>query len=403
MPEVFHKALTIETGASESAPGTRECTKGASTADTSAARVPPVMDQKFAVSLLLVDDEPSLLEIGQTFLERTQGVTVTPADSARAALQELERTQFDAIVSDYQMPEMDGIAFLREVRSRSRTLPFILFTGKGREDVVIRALNSGADYYIQKGGDPHAQYAELAHKVKRAVEQRRAESALKRKHAVLRAILSASPNGIAYVRNRTFQWVNDSLAAMLGYQRDELKGLHLEKIYENHQVYDEIGRRILQDIRVTGKSTLITRFRHKNGFSIDTEIHIAPLDAGNLHLGHMLLMSDISRKVAAARDIQNPAGLPHLELSPVIEIDRTGKITYYNDAAIDAMVRYGSHGSLEEFFPADLPAILAGIDKDDTGSIFRDVRMGIATYRIHITISAKFRNARLSAVRLQEV
>ena len=238
--------------------------------------------------------------------------------------------------------------------------------GKGREDVVIRALNSGADYYIQKGGDPTSQYAELAHKVKRAVEQRRAESALKRKHAVLRAILSASPNGIGYVRNRTFQWVNGSLAAMLGYRRDELKGLHLEKLYKNHEVYEEIGSRILQDLKTAGKSTIITRFRHKSGVSIDAEIHIAPLDAGNLHLGHMILLSDISRKVAAVRNVKNPAGLPHLELSPVIEVDRNGEIMYYNDAAIDAMVRYGSRGSLEEFFPQDLPAILARIDKEET-------------------------------------
>ena len=198
-----------------------------------------------------------------------------------------------------------------------------------------------------------------------------------------------------------FQWVNGSLASMLGYRREELKGLHLEQLYENQQVYDEIGRRIQQDLRATGKSTIITRFRHKNGFSIDAVIHIAPLDAGNLHLGHMLLMSDISRKVAAVRDIKKPAGLPHLELSPVIEVDQNRKITYYNDAAIDAMVRFGSRGSLEEFFPQDLPAILARMDKEDTGSIFRDVRMGIATYRIHITISAKFRIARLSAVRLE--
>jgi PAS domain S-box-containing protein len=401
MPAVFRKALTSVTGKSKSAPGRGAYTTGTDIANPSAATAPRVMNRKFVVSILLVDDEPSLLEIGKAFLERTEGVTVTTVDSARAALHELDQTQFDAIISDYQMPEMDGIAFLQEIRCRSRTLPFILFTGKGREDVVIRALNSGADYYTQKGGDPHSQYAELVHNVKRAVEQRRAEAALKRKHVILRAILSASPNGIAYVRNRTFQWVNGSLAAMLGYRRDQLKGLHLEKLYEDHQVYDEIGRRIQQDLRTAGKSTIITRFKHKNGFSIDAEIHVAPLDAGNLHLGHMILISDISRKVAAVRDIKKPAGLPHLELSPVIEVDQHRKITYYNDAAIDAMVRYGSCGSLEEFFPQDLPAILAQMDKEDTGSIFRDVRMGIATYRIHITISAKFRIARLSAVQLQ--
>jgi len=403
IPAVLHKVLSIVTGETMIPNGIGERAVGTETSNITAATIPLVPGRKpISISLLLVDDEPSLLEIGRIYLERTPGITVTTADSASSALRELENTTFDAIVSDYQMPGMDGIAFLQEVRGRSRTLPFILFTGKGREDVVIKALNSGADYYLQKGGDPKSQYAELVHKVKRSVEQRRAESALKRKHAVLRAILSASPNGIAYVRSRTFQWVNDSLAAMLGYRRDELKGLHLEKLYENYQTYDEIGRRIQKDLKATGKSTIITRFKHKNGFAIDAEIHIAPLDAGNLHLGHMILMSDISRKVAAVRDVKNPTGIPHLELSPVIEVDQNGKITYYNDAAIDAMVRYGSRGSLEEFFPKDLSTILTRMDETDTGSIFRDVRIGTATYRLHITLSAKFRIARLSAVNTSE-
>ncbi|MDO9325162.1 MAG: response regulator, partial [Methanoregula sp.] len=288
IPAILHKAFSVVTGEPISLTGMNEYIPGIDYPNVAATPVPDVPGRMpMTISLLLVDDEPSLLDVGRIYLERIPGITVTTADSAASALRELEHRTFDAIVSDYQMPEMDGIAFLQEVRGRSRTLPFILFTGKGREDVVINALNSGADYYLQKGGDPRSQYAELVHKVKRSVEQRRAESALKRKHAVLRAILSASPNGIAYVRGRTFQWVNDSLAAMLGYQPDELKGLHLEKLYENFQTYDEIGRRIQQDLKATGKSTIITRFKHKNGFSIDAEIHIAPLDAGNLHLGHM--------------------------------------------------------------------------------------------------------------------
>jgi len=52
---------------------------------------------------------------------------------------------FDAIVSDFQMPEMNGITLLREIRSTS-DIPFILFTGKGREEVVIDAINNGADF-----------------------------------------------------------------------------------------------------------------------------------------------------------------------------------------------------------------------------------------------------------------
>lgn len=403
IPAVLHKDLSVVIGETSSTPGIGDCTTISETTNISAAIVPHVPDLKsMTISLLFVDDEPSLLDIGKIFLERSPGITVTTVESAASALRELEQTPFDAIVSDYQMPGMDGIAFLQEVRSRSLTLPFILFTGKGREEIVIKALNSGADYYLQKGGDPGSQYAELAHKVKRSVEQRRAESDLKRKHEVLQAILSASPQGIAYVRSRTFQWVNDSLAAMLGYQHDELKGLDLGNLYENPQTYDEIGRRIQQDLKNFGKSTIITRFKHKSGFAIDAEIHIAPLDAGNLHLGHMIVMSDISRKVAAVRELKNPNAIPHLELTPVIEVDQNGKITYYNDAAINAMVRDGSQGSLEEFFPQDLPEILTRIDETDTDSIFRDVDVGNATYRVHITLSAKFRVARLSAVNTKE-
>ena len=399
IPAALHKTLSKITGETIIPAVMGEHTAGTDSTNFTAITAPLEPGRKpTPISLLLVDDESALLEIGRIFIERTPGITVTTADSAASALRVLDGTTFDAIVSDYQMPGMDGIEFLQEVRGRSQTLPFILFTGKGREDVVIKALNSGADYYLQKGGDPESQYAELVHKVKRSVEQRQAESALKRKHAVLRAILSASPNGIAYVRSRTFQWVNDSLAAMLGYQRDELKGQHLEKLYENYQTYDEIGRRIQQDLKADGKSTIITRFKHKSGFAIDAEIHIAPLDAGNLHLGHMILMSDISRKVAAVLDVKNPAVIPHLELTPVLEVDQNGKITYYNDAAIDAVVRYGSRGSLEEFFPQDLPTILARMDETDTSSIFRDVKIGAVTYRLHITLSAQFRIARLSAV-----
>jgi len=59
------------------------------------------------------------------------------------------------------MPETNGIDFLKLIRSRDDPIPFILFTGRGREEVVIEALNSGADFYLQKGGDPSSQFKEL--------------------------------------------------------------------------------------------------------------------------------------------------------------------------------------------------------------------------------------------------
>jgi len=121
-------------------------------------------------SVLYVDDEPMLLELAKIFLERTGNFWVDTVTSASAALDTLATTSYDCIISDYQMPVMDGIAFLKTVRSAGNIVPFIIFTGKGREEVVIEALNSGADFYLQKGGDPKAQFVELAHKIRQAIQ-----------------------------------------------------------------------------------------------------------------------------------------------------------------------------------------------------------------------------------------
>ena len=60
------------------------------------------------------------------------------------------------------MPDMNGIEFLKKVRASGNTIPFVLFTGRGREEVVIEALNEGANFYLQKGGEPKSQFAELS-------------------------------------------------------------------------------------------------------------------------------------------------------------------------------------------------------------------------------------------------
>ena len=351
------------------------------------------------IAVLLVDDEPALLEIGKAYLERSPGIEITTLHSAVDALTLLQCTPFDVIVSDYQMPEMDGLTFLREVRTANAKIPFIIFTGKGREEVVIEALNRGADAYIQKGGEVKAQYAELLHKIRRTVQQKRAEAALKKKHEILRAILRASPNGIGFVRNRTFQWVNGALAKVLGYTPAELRGMHLQDLYENAETYERIGIKIQKDLREHGRSRIVTRFRHKNGRALEYAIHIAPLDQGNLHYGHMIMMTDPSRQLAVTRELEETTAIPHMELTPVIELNRDCQITYFNEAAIDAMARYGSRGTLEEFLPSDIREILRAMDNSQTESLFRDVRIGPVLFREHITLSPHFGIARLSAVR----
>jgi len=146
------------------------------------------------ISILYVDDEPALLELCRIFLEQTGEFRVETAESGKNALALLATKRFDAIVADYQMPEMDGIKLLKAIRSGVGEVPFILFTGRGREEVVIEALNNGADFYLQKGGDPRSQFAELMHKVKQAVSRRQAEHDLRESEKRLADIINFLPD-----------------------------------------------------------------------------------------------------------------------------------------------------------------------------------------------------------------
>lgn len=130
------------------------------------------------ISVLYVDDEPDLLDIASIYLSGDGRFLIDTVSSGDEALLRLREKSFDAIVSDYQMPGMNGIGFLKLVRASGDKTPFIIFTGRGREEVVIEALNEGADFYLQKGGEPAAQYAELAHKIQVAVGRRETEAAL---------------------------------------------------------------------------------------------------------------------------------------------------------------------------------------------------------------------------------
>jgi signal transduction histidine kinase len=112
--------------------------------------------------ILIVDDDTALLQaLPQTIYLRLKGIKVDTCDAALVALERIQQTDYDAIVSDIKMPGMDGLELLTKMRELRPDTPVILITGHGEHDLAIRALRGGAYDYIQKPIDRDAFVAAL--------------------------------------------------------------------------------------------------------------------------------------------------------------------------------------------------------------------------------------------------
>jgi PAS domain S-box-containing protein len=148
-----------------------------------------------SVRVLHVDDEPSFGELTATYLERESDQfdveTVASADEGMATLADHRP---DCIVSDYDMPGKDGLEFLEAVRETHPDLPFILFTGRGSEQVASDAIAADVTDYLQKGSGSE-QYELLANRIRNAVESRRNAQAAARQEELMRLTEFAGDTG----------------------------------------------------------------------------------------------------------------------------------------------------------------------------------------------------------------
>ncbi|MBZ6495321.1 bacterio-opsin activator domain-containing protein [Natrinema longum] len=131
------------------------------------------------ITVLVVDNEPGFADLVGTMLERErEAIGSLSATGGTEALEVLEHREVDCIVSDYEMPELTGLELLERVRADDPDLPFVLFTGRGSEEVASEAIAAGVTQYLQKETG-NEQYALLANQITNAVEQYRTETELR--------------------------------------------------------------------------------------------------------------------------------------------------------------------------------------------------------------------------------
>ncbi|MFW9997080.1 MAG: response regulator [Candidatus Odinarchaeota archaeon] len=183
------------------------------------------------ISVLHLDDEEEFLEMTRVYIDsfnrETRDQVPVRIDSSTDPVEVLERLQendHDVLITDYKMPVLDGLQVLEAVRKQS-AIPVIILTGRGKEEVIIQALDLGADYYIRKSSDHESLFRELLLVIRTLARNKRTGEALKTSMRLLKLLFEESPACNLVIRtDGTVENMNGTLLKLLGYSRQEMTG-----------------------------------------------------------------------------------------------------------------------------------------------------------------------------------
>ena len=321
--------------------------------------------------LLHVDDDPAVLDLTAAFFDRELdwAVTAVTETSVEAALERLSTEPFDCIVSDYDMPEMDGLDFFDALRDRGVDAPFILYTGKGSEDIASQALNAGVTGYFQKGGSE--QQRRLANRVGQAIEESRTQAVADRYSTVMEAL--GYPIYVVDEEGR-FEFVNEAFAELTGYDVSTVVGSKPGLIKDDAAVErasDELGAIL------SSEGPPISRFGvdivPKAGEPIRCRDHMAALPYdGECFEGSVGILRDVSTERRRERELERrtramdeaPVGITMSDSSkpdnPMVYVnDRFVEMTGYDrEAALGRNCRFLQGPETDEAAVAELRAAI---------------------------------------------
>ncbi|WP_435074081.1 PAS domain S-box protein [Halorubrum sp. HHNYT27] len=352
------------------------------------------------IDVLHVDDDPSVPDLAEAYLERELGdVAVTSVTSPSAALDRLGDGTFHCIVSDYDLPEMSGLDFFEKLRETEHTIPFVLYTGKGSEEIASQALNAGVTGYFQKGGPE--QFRRLANRVNQAVDEHRTREIADRYSTVIDAL--GYP---VYVVDETgaFEFVNQPFAELTGYDREEILGSEPDLIKDEADVLEAEDR--LGTI-LSSSGPDVEHFRvdivPKDGDSIPCRDHMAALPYESERFeGSVGILRDVSDEIKQREELETktraldeaPVGItisdPEQPDNPMVYVnDRFVDLTGYDrDESIGVNCRFlqgpdtdeAVVSELREAIDAEVPASVELLNYRKDGTSFWN-RVSVAPIR----------------------
>jgi len=303
------------------------------------------------IRVLHVDDEPDLAALTGDFLKREdERFTVETAANVSEGLERLANGDFDCIVSDYDMPGQSGIEFLETVRTDYPDLPFILFTGKGSEEVASDAISAGVTDYLQKetGTD---QYTVLANRIINAVEHYRSRRMVQRSESRLREIVDSLPH-LLYVVDEDGQFllVNEAQAAFHETAVDVLEGKDLTEVLDKPAA--EQLQEAIVDVLETGTANRIDALEvtDSDGEQHVFEVRCLPYDVTDVDRQAVLgIAVDITDRRQRAQELERTRERMQLAL------EHTNSVIFEIDCATGEVIRHGAYGDFFDLDPNEAP------------------------------------------------
>ncbi len=223
------------------------------------------MEEKEDFRVLLVDDEPDYLTQLSLLLEKeNDSLDVITETSAVEALENIENGEYDAIVSDYHMPGMNGLDFLVALRDGGFDFPFIILTGKGKEEVAMEALNLGADRYVRKGKKPKALARVIAETVVSEVGKEKYKKKILEGGKRFRNFFEKLGVPVVVInKSGVIKLANKKFVTVSGYSKDELVG--------KKKLHDFVPDDVMEKVEGTSSSSIDEIEVRKNTFKIQFE------------------------------------------------------------------------------------------------------------------------------------
>jgi PAS domain S-box-containing protein len=260
-----------------------------------------VLDLNDRIRVLHVDDDSGVLKITKQCLEMEGPLQVDSALSVEEALMKLEKNKYDIVVSDYQMPGKNGLDFLKALRSKGNAIPFIMFTGKGREEVAIEALNLGANQYLNKMGETETVYVELAHSITELAKTREAEEKQRESEEKFRELFEKATDGLVFVDlSGRIVDLNQKAAEIAEKRKEDIVGksfldLGLVSLNDVHVLLEKLGQQAM------GKPTGRFEFEIKSekGEKKFIEISSTFILRNNAPTGSLAIVRDVTERKKA--------------------------------------------------------------------------------------------------------